>query len=77
MQNEEGWKYHHMQIVLGTSDWDICLDKNKQMSGILERQRNTPLVRRKKMGRTRLAIMENGFSGIYREVFLTKKFPSY
>ena len=23
MQNEEGWKYDHMQIVLGTSDWDI------------------------------------------------------
>ncbi len=35
MQHEEGWKYQHMQIVLGTSDWDICLDKNKRMSGIL------------------------------------------
>jgi len=35
MQNEEGWKYNHMKIVLGTSDWDICLDKNKQMSAIL------------------------------------------
>ncbi len=35
MQNEEGWKYHHMQIVLGTSDWDICRDKNLHMSGIL------------------------------------------
>jgi len=35
MQNEESWKYNHMQIVLGTSDWDICLDKNKHMSGIL------------------------------------------
>lgn len=35
MQNEEGWKYNHMKIVLGTSDWDICLDKNKEMSGIL------------------------------------------
>lgn len=35
MQNEEGWKYGHMQIVLGTSDWDICRDKNLHMSGIL------------------------------------------
>lgn len=35
MQNEEGWKFNHMQIVLGTSDWDICKDKNLHMSGIL------------------------------------------
>ncbi len=35
MRHEEGWKYDHMQIVLGTSDWDICLDKNRHMSGIL------------------------------------------
>ncbi len=35
MRHEEGWKYEHMQIVLGTSDWDICLDKNRYMSGIL------------------------------------------
>ncbi len=35
MRNEEGWKYNHMQIVLGTSDWDICLDKNQEMSAIL------------------------------------------
>ena len=35
MRNEEGWKFDHMQIVLGTSDWDICLEKNKNMSGIL------------------------------------------
>ncbi|QCX01992.1 esterase [Aggregatimonas sangjinii] len=35
MRHEEAWKYNHIQIVLGTSDWDICLDKNKYMSGIL------------------------------------------
>jgi esterase/lipase superfamily enzyme len=35
MQQEEGWKFEHMQIVLSTSDWDICLDKNKRMSAIL------------------------------------------
>ena len=35
MRNEEGWRYDHMQIILGTSDWDICMDKNKNMSGIL------------------------------------------
>lgn len=35
MKNEESWKYHHMKIVLGTSDWDICLDKNKHMSNVL------------------------------------------
>ncbi|TLP73007.1 alpha/beta hydrolase-fold protein [Maribacter sp. ACAM166] len=36
MQHEQGWKYDHIQIVLGTSDWDICLDKNRHMSGILK-----------------------------------------
>lgn len=36
MLHEEGWKYDHMQIVLGTSDWDICLDKNRNMSAILK-----------------------------------------
>ena len=35
MQNEESFKYQHMHIVLSTSDWDICLDKNKNMSRIL------------------------------------------
>lgn len=35
MQHEEGWKFEHMQIVLSTSDWDICLDKNKHMSATL------------------------------------------
>ena len=35
MQNEDGWKFNHLQIVLGTSDWDICRDKNLHMSGIL------------------------------------------
>ncbi len=35
MRNEESWRYHHMGIILGTSDWDICKDKNQQMSGIL------------------------------------------
>ena len=35
MRHEEAWKYNHMQIVLGTSDWDICLGKNQHMSGIL------------------------------------------
>jgi esterase/lipase superfamily enzyme len=28
MPNEQGWRYGHMKIVLGTSDWDICLDSN-------------------------------------------------
>lgn len=35
MPNEENWKYNHMKIVLGTSNWDICLSKNKEMSDIL------------------------------------------
>ncbi|SEL00610.1 Esterase/lipase superfamily enzyme [Maribacter orientalis] len=38
MLHEESWKYDHMQIVLGTSDWDICLDKNRNMSAILKRK---------------------------------------
>lgn len=36
MQNEEPWKYHHMHIVLGTSDWDSCRPKNLHMAGILD-----------------------------------------
>lgn len=35
MQNEEGWKFNHMNIVLGTSEWDICLNDNYKMSKIL------------------------------------------
>lgn len=35
MPGEEAWKYKHMNIVLSTSDWDICLERNKDMSGIL------------------------------------------
>jgi esterase/lipase superfamily enzyme len=35
MPNEQGWRYGHMKIVLGTSDWDICLDSNLKMSEIL------------------------------------------
>jgi len=36
MQNEENWKYNHMKIVLGTSEWDICLKDNVRMSQILK-----------------------------------------
>lgn len=35
MQNEEGWKFRHMNIVLSTSDEDICLEPTKEMAGIL------------------------------------------
>ncbi len=35
VQNEEGWKYHHMNIVLSTSDWDSCRPANQHMAGIL------------------------------------------
>lgn len=35
MAHEQGWRFGHMQIVLGTSEWDICLNSNVQMSGIL------------------------------------------
>lgn len=35
MQQEEGWKYHHMKIVLSTSDWDSCKPKNEHMARIL------------------------------------------
>ncbi|MGB5667942.1 MAG: alpha/beta hydrolase-fold protein [Maribacter sp.] len=36
MQNEESWKYQHMNIVLSTSDWDSCKPKNQHMAGILD-----------------------------------------
>ncbi|MCG2461718.1 esterase [Flavobacteriaceae bacterium F89] len=35
MQNEEAWKFHHMKIVLGTSNWDICKPQNERMAAIL------------------------------------------
>ena len=35
MPNAESWKYSHMNIVLGTSDWDICRQDNVNMSHLL------------------------------------------
>jgi esterase/lipase superfamily enzyme len=35
MLNEQGWRFGHMKIALGTSDWDICLNSNIRMSNIL------------------------------------------
>jgi len=35
MVHEESWKFHHMQIVLSTSDWDSCKPKNENMARIL------------------------------------------
>lgn len=35
MPNAESWKYNHMSIVLGTSDWDICRQDNIEMSRML------------------------------------------
>lgn len=36
MQNEESWKFQHMNIVLSTSDWDSCQPKNRAMANLLE-----------------------------------------
>jgi esterase/lipase superfamily enzyme len=38
MANEQGWRFGHMKIVLGTSEWDICLNSNLQMSGVLNQR---------------------------------------
>lgn len=35
MPNAESWKYNHMKIVLGTSEWDICKNDNIEMSRLL------------------------------------------
>ncbi len=35
MPGVESWKYNHMKIVLGTSDWDICKSETLRMSKIL------------------------------------------
>jgi esterase/lipase superfamily enzyme len=35
MKNAESWKYNHMKIILGTSDWDICRNDTLQFSHIL------------------------------------------
>ncbi|MFN4144972.1 MAG: esterase family protein [Runella sp.] len=36
MPNEQGWRFGHIKIVLGTSEWDICLNDNIRMSNILK-----------------------------------------
>lgn len=33
--NVESWKYNHLKIVLGTSDWDICRNETFRFSQIL------------------------------------------
>jgi esterase/lipase superfamily enzyme len=38
LPNEQPWKFEHMKIVLGTSEWDICLAANERMSDILNRK---------------------------------------
>lgn len=35
MVNADSWKFNHMNIVLGTSDWDICREENLNMSRLL------------------------------------------
>lgn len=35
MPNQEEWKYNHQQLVLGTSDWDICKTDTLNMSQLL------------------------------------------
>jgi esterase/lipase superfamily enzyme len=35
MQHIEGWRFGHLKIVLGTSEWDICMNDNLKMSRIL------------------------------------------
>lgn len=35
MSNAEAWKYNHMKIILGTSEWDICKDETLRLSKIL------------------------------------------
>jgi esterase/lipase superfamily enzyme len=35
MLNEDGWKFNHIKMALGTSEWDICLNDNIKMSKIL------------------------------------------
>lgn len=38
IQNEESWKFNHIKIALGTSEWDICLDDNLKMSQLLSQK---------------------------------------
>lgn len=35
MPNEQPWRYQHMNLVLGVGEYDICLNKNLNMAGIL------------------------------------------
>ncbi len=36
MPNAESWRYNHMKVVLGTSDWDICRNETLRFSEILK-----------------------------------------
>lgn len=36
VQNDEAWKYKHMNIILSTSDQDICLEQTREMARILD-----------------------------------------
>ena len=38
MRHEEGWRYGHMKIVLGTSEQDFCKADNEYMSYILHKK---------------------------------------
>lgn len=37
LQNEQGWRFGHMNIILGSSEADICLDYNIELSSTLNR----------------------------------------
>ena len=38
MPGAESWKYHHMKIVIGTSDWDVCRKFNVEMAALLDQK---------------------------------------
>ena len=39
-------RYRQMKIVLGSADWDICLDANIKFSGMLHGKADSALARR-------------------------------
>ncbi len=36
IRNDAAWRFRHMEIVLSTSDQDICLNQTREMVGILD-----------------------------------------
>ena len=51
------WKFNHMNIILGTGEWDNTRHESFRLSAILTRERHPALARRPPLVRTRLELL--------------------